>query len=225
MNRITELRAWLHAPSLIVFVLFFGAHCARSGECAHSMYAPAILETLSSAPPDSLSHEARHLLGCLGHGVDQLRWRAEEGPSWRLLRNTRREYRDLSRYPGLRDTVMRLRSSHDTSVRSAATIALALYGLPIDPDSLSAAVPDLPARAMILAFLGDSTGVHVATVAYRASDDPQVRIVVLDALYYQATPTATEFIARVAVDPADSTASRARWMLRHPFTREASWRL
>jgi hypothetical protein len=218
---------WSLAGFLTGLGIFAPTSSLRAGECVGAMDGPAIMHSLSGLHPDSLTHEAIYMLGCLDSGVDQLEWRGSREllPSWRLLRNTRREYRDLGRYPGLRDVIQAFRSSPEPRISSSVTAALALYGVPIDPDTLSAAIPHLTSKVMTLAVIGDTTGVPLATEAYSSTNDHYTRIVLLDALYYQCTPEALEFIKQVAANPDDVAADRARWMLEHPFEPEAAWKL
>lgn len=217
-------------PVAAVLVVLWGALAvvaeAEAGECVGAMDAPAIIRAFATVHPDSLPPEAQYLLGCLDDGVSRLRYRAYgQPPSWRLMRNTRRRYRDLGRNPELVRCVGRLGGSRDARTRSAANLALALYGQPVDRDTLFASTPHLQTRAMVLAVLGDSAGVRVAIEAYPSARDPGERGVFLDALYYQATAAAGEFIRQVAAHPPDAkTGERVRWMLEHPFSREASWR-
>ena len=220
------LQKWPAAVLLVLLGTLAVIADADAGECVGAMDAPMIIRTFATIHPDSLPHEAKYLLGCLGDGVSQLRYRAyAQLPSWRLMRNTRREYRDLGRNLEVVKSVSRLGASRDPQTRSAANLALALYGQPVDRDTLFASTPHMQTRAMVLAVLGDSAGVRVAIDAYPSSRDPGERGVFLDALYYQATAAALEFIRQVAAHPPDAkTGERTRWMLEHPFSRDASWK-
>lgn len=54
---------------------------------------------------------------------------------------------------------------------------------------------------------------------------PGAKLMLLDALYYQGTPAAVAFIARVARENSDAPArERARWILQHPMPVEAAWK-
>jgi hypothetical protein len=211
---------------LVAAAGIWSARMAHPGECVDATNPRAIVSVLSGANPNALSAEARYLLCCLSHGVGLLCGRPpRELPSWRLLRNTRREFRDLGRYPELLPAVESLRASSEGDVRVCATVAVALYGTAVSGDTLSALMSDLPWKAMVLAVLGDTLGVQVATQGYGRVTDEYTRLALLDALYYQCTPTALAFLSLVAQGSPGAATDRARWMIQHPFSREASWKL
>jgi hypothetical protein len=215
--------------SLWAATLFFGLLTSpgalSAGECVDAMNAPEIIRQLSCVDPDSVPYDARYLLGCLDHHVGFLEARPGSGnlPSWRLLRNTRRLYRDFGRNPELVAVLKRMFTSKDPFVRSSAAGALALYGQGGYSDSLTVAGASSLEAIMLLAVVGDTTGARLAIDAYPGS---RVKLILLDALYYQSTPAAVDFIARVAQDSSDQAAAdRARWMLENPMPVEASWKL
>lgn len=188
-----------------------------------SMSNHGILEAFAKADPDSLSSDARYLLGCLDHSAKFLLWRAPQNlPSWRALRNVRRMYRDLGRDEAVVAAVTRLLDSKTDEVRSEALVALALYGRPVDRGALAAGIPDAASRSMMFAILGDTTAVQGAIEAYPTSTS---RAGILDALYYLGSAAANAFIAEVAGSDDEPAAVRARWMLAHPMPVAAAQKL
>jgi hypothetical protein len=195
-----------------------------AGECVDATSASSIIAALADADPDDLSHEAKYILGCLSFPVSSLSNRFPRYlPSWRLLRNTRRDFRDLGRNRDLVQSLERMTSSRDSHVRTWASRALALYGQAAYHDSLKAASLNPADLAMFLAVLGDSSGVAPATRAYADADR---KAALLDALYYQSTAAAIAFIRHVARDGSDmAMRERARWMLQNPMPVKDAWKL
>jgi len=198
-----------------------------AGECVHAMDACEIVRVLSGIDPGDVPPDAALFLGCLSHGVRTIMFRANRGhlPTWRGLRNTRREYRDLGRDLEVVAVLEHICTSEDPRVRSSAAAALLLYGQSSYRDSLDIGDPPSVDQIMLLAFLGDSSGVELAIDSYPDSEERQKQVL-LDALWYQSTPPAVEFIAGVARDSTDTPAvERARWMVENPMPVEASWKL
>ena len=211
------------APLLAVLILI---QPLPAGECVDAMNPNEIIRRLAGADPDGLPLEAGYVLGCLDYRVSALRWRPDPLlPSWRLLRNIRREYRDLRRKHELVAVVKPLLQSSSSGVRSSAARALVLYGETTYTDSLVIGGRLAGRNAMVLAVAGDTMSVGATIEAYR-SPDSRGRLALLDALYYLSTPRAVCFITAIASDSADvGGAERAQWMLGNPMPVEASWRL
>jgi len=191
------------------------------------MDARGIIRMLSDIDPDNIPADARSFLGCLSRGVTSFTSRAGQGhlPSWRGLRNARRRYRDLGRNAEVVAVLEHVCISEDSRIRSSAALALVLYGQSSYRDSLDIGDPPSAGRIMLLAILGDSSGVEPAIDAYSSSEERQ-KLKLLDALWYQSTPPAIEFIAAVARDSTGTPAvERARWMVENPMPVEASWKL
>lgn len=193
----------------------------RAGECTESTNARSIIAAATAAHPDSLPHEAKYVLGCTAYPLDAIAWRAPRYlPSWQLLRNTRRELRDLGRTRDLVPALVGVSVSHDPMVRRAACTALALYGQTAYCDSLETAAAQL---VLLRVFAGCAGADSLGIASYAGSNRKPV---ILDALYYQSSPAAVGFIAEIAADPADpALQERARWMLEHPMPVEAAWKL
>ena len=198
-----------------------------AGECVHAMDASGIVRMLSDIDPDNVPSDAASFLGCLSQGVRAFVSRANRGhlPSWRGLRNARREYRDLGRNSEVVAVLEHVCTSEDSRVCSSAAVVLLLYGQSSYRDSVDMGDPPSVGRIMLLAVLGDSSGVELAINSYSSSEEWQKQVL-LDALWYQSTPPAVEFIAGVARDSTDTPAvERARWMVENPMPVEASWKL
>ena len=196
----------------------------KAGECVGATSAPAIIAAIGDAHPDSLSHEARYILGCLDAPLDNISWRAPmQLPSWRLLRNTRRELRNLGRNKELVGQLKRIAVSGDTAVRRRAYTALALYGDETYCDSLDVRIVGLENYLMILAFVGSPGGDRLGIANF---DKSNRKPMLLDALYYQSTDEVIEFINRVAkysLDP--ELKERAQWMMGNPMPVAKAWEL
>ena len=126
------------AVSLLALLLFVPPLSA--GECVDSMNPDEIIRRLSDVDPDDLPPEADYLLGCLDFAVGKLSTRpgGDYLPSWRLLRNTRRAYRDRRRKPELVAVLKPLLQSSSARVRLSAATGLVLYGETSYADSLLA---------------------------------------------------------------------------------------
>lgn len=202
------------------------AQPAHAGECTcHTMNAKVLIRELGRVDPDSLSAEARCILACFDSEFRRVSRGVQAPPSWRLLRNKRRAYRQLGMEEEFVNALRRLRVSRDSQISADATIALALVGFPISSADISIAVPHFPSRALLFAFIGDSTAVHEAIAQYSATSDANLKIMLLDVLYYHGTEEARLFISHVAGDESDPIVDRARWMKQHPFTRADSWKI
>lgn len=208
------------ACAVLVLGHLIGGAPSLAGECPDWDNAQVIIRELSQSDPDDLSSDGRYLLGCLDSPLDNL---GGERPSWRVLRNTRRQFRDLGRNTALIDALRHLRRSLDPYVRSNAAIALALYGQHSYCDSLAADGISVSQRAMVLAVVGEPSGVTLAIAAY-PTDERKHEL--LATLYFQGTPQAIDCIAQVARTEGGAPAGRrARWMLDHPVPVKESWKL
>ncbi|MBE0567556.1 MAG: hypothetical protein IH621_16495 [Krumholzibacteria bacterium] len=201
-----------------------GPAALRAGECVDATNPRAIIAAATAAHPDSLPWESRYILACCKHPLDGVAWRAPRHlPSWRLLRNTRREMRDLGRNRELVAALEQVARSRDPVVRNSACTALALYGRSAYCDSIHTRLIGEEQYVLLLAFVGHSGADEAAISAYPRADNPAV---VLDAVYYAGTTAAAAFIVRVAADPANPVLQeRARWMMEHPMPVEAAWEL
>jgi hypothetical protein len=207
----------------LLMTLPCGTLPASAGECVDATNRPVIVRMFSTANPDSLGDEQKYDLSCLTQPVYELIARHySQPPSWRLLRNTRREYRELGRMSDLVAAVQRMAMSHDFWVRRAANEALILYGQPVPLDTLRVSCSAVGRMPMILAVVGDTAGVGLAICAFPTAQD---KAWLLDAMYYQSTASALHFIARTASEEADPVLrERAKWMLSHPLPKEETWR-
>lgn len=119
-------------------ILILAPIALKAGDFGHCQSAATIIEVLAKVDPDNLTPAGENVLLCLDISVDgRLFCRYPDHlPSWQILRNIRREYRNLGRNPEVVKALERITISRDERTRNMVSIALAIEAWRFKPDNI-----------------------------------------------------------------------------------------